>query len=191
MIDPFRDEYQEPTARPVFGVDLDTLYGRDNSTVPVIVLICIQAIETFGIATENIYIKPGNSRLVGRLQELLKEGEYNTACDCAKDYLDLVLADFTNPANFDHDVHSVALLLKAFFRNLPEPLFPRSKHSALMVVARMEDDNKRRDILHGYINELADPVYAVLRVLILHLYKIAEHHDKNRMTIANLAIVWA
>ena len=44
--------------------------------------------------------------------------------------------------------------------------------------------------MHAIINALPDPNYATLRVLMLHLNRVQEHSDVNRMTAQNLAIVW-
>ena len=46
----------------------------------------------------------------------------------------------------------------------------------------------RRDSLHAIINSLPDPNYATLRVLTLHLHRVAQHADHNRMTPQNIAI---
>ena len=46
----------------------------------------------------------------------------------------------------------------------------------------------RRDSLHAIINSLPDPNYATLRVLTLHLHRVAQHAERNRMTPHNLAI---
>jgi Rho GTPase-activating protein RGD1 len=46
----------------------------------------------------------------------------------------------------------------------------------------------RRDSLHALINALPDPNYATLRVLTLHLHRVSQHFEQNRMTSANLAI---
>ena len=48
----------------------------------------------------------------------------------------------------------------------------------------------RRDSLHAIINSLPDPNYATLRVLTLHLHRVAQHSSRNRMTPSNLAIVF-
>jgi Rho GTPase-activating protein RGD1 len=46
----------------------------------------------------------------------------------------------------------------------------------------------RRDSLHALINSLPDPNYATLRVLTLHLHRVSQHSQLNRMNSANLAI---
>jgi len=48
----------------------------------------------------------------------------------------------------------------------------------------------RRDSLHAIINSLPDPNYATLRALTLHLHRVTEASNANRMSAKNLAIVF-
>jgi hypothetical protein len=96
--------------------------------------------------------------------------------------------DFRNPAAFHHDIASVTTLLKHFFRDLPDPLLTSAGYAQFIAAAKIPDDNARRDSLHAAINDLPDPNYATLRILALHLQRVASHSDKNRMTPNNLAI---
>lgn len=48
----------------------------------------------------------------------------------------------------------------------------------------------RRDSLHAIINSLPDPNYATLRALTLHLNRVQQHSNANRMNSSNLAIVF-
>ena len=98
--------------------------------------------------------------------------------------------DFRDPANFNHDISSVAGLLKLFFRSLPSPLLTTQHYAEFISAAQIPDDILRRDSLHAIINALPDPNYATLRVLTLHLNRVQEHSNVNRMTAQNLAIVW-
>ena len=54
----------------------------------------------------------------------------------------------------------------------------------------LDDDIVRRDSLHAIINGLPDPNYATLRALTLHLNRVVENADHNRMNASNLAIVF-
>ena len=44
--------------------------------------------------------------------------------------------DFRNPETFYHDVNSVAGLLKAFFKELPDPLLTHEQYHAFIEAAR-------------------------------------------------------
>jgi Rho GTPase-activating protein RGD1 len=104
--------------------------------------------------------------------------------------IDSSQVDFRNPAAFHHDIASVTTLLKLFLRDLPDPLLTFANYASFLKAATIEDDVQRRDSLHATINSLPDPNYATLRVLTLHLNRVAEHSDRNRMGRANLAIVF-
>ena len=99
--------------------------------------------------------------------------------------------DFRNPEAFQHDVNSVAGLLKQFFRELPDPLLTREFYNKFIDAARVDDDTMRRDSMHALINALPDPNYATLRALVLHLHRVQQSSEINRMSTANLGICWA
>ena len=99
--------------------------------------------------------------------------------------------DFRNPAAFHDDIASVTTLLKHFLRDLPDPLLTAAHYQPLIQAAKLEEDIVRRDSVHALVNSLPDPNYATLRVLALHLHRIAQHSDRNKMTNSNLAIVFA
>jgi hypothetical protein len=164
-------------SRPVFGVDLDELFVRDQTAVPMVVYQCMQAVDLFGIDVEGIYRLPGTSVHVNALRDAFDNNGPNL--------------DFRNPANFYHDVKSVTTLLKQFFRDLPEPLFTNQAYDAFISAARVEDAIVRRDALHQQINDLPDANYATLRALVFHLHRVMQNERRNRMSSFNLAICFA
>jgi len=105
--------------------------------------------------------------------------------------VDASQVDFRNPEAFQHDVNSVAGLLKQFFRELPDPLLTREFYGKFIDAARIDDDTMRRDSMHALINALPDPNYATLRALVLHLHRVQQSSEVNRMSTANLGICWA
>ncbi|TLD05630.1 RHO GTPase-activating protein RGD1-like [Venturia nashicola] len=163
--------------RPVFGVSLEELFSRDQSAVPMVVYQCMQAVDLFGLEVEGIYRMSGTASHVNTLRDAFNHNAPNL--------------DFRNPANFHHDVNSVATLLKQFFRDLPDPLFTSSGYDGFINAARVEDPSARRDALHQQINDLPDPNYATLRALILHLHRVTQSESRNRMGSSNLAICFA
>jgi hypothetical protein len=99
--------------------------------------------------------------------------------------------DFRNPAAFHNDIAAVTTLLKHFLRDLPDPLLTAEQYQGFIQAAKLEDDTVRRDTVHALVNGLPDPNYATLRVITLHLHRVAQHSDRNKMTHSNLAIVFA
>jgi hypothetical protein len=167
-------------ARPLFGVSLETLFARDSSAVPQIVIACTHAVEIFGLDTEGIYRISGNISHVNQLRHA-----FDTLPASAPQL------DFANPANFHHDIHTVTTLLKSFFRDLPDPLFTTAAYGAFIDAARIDDEGKRRDALHQCINDLPDPNYATMRAIVLHLWKVMQREGRNRMGGGNLGVCWA
>jgi Rho GTPase-activating protein RGD1 len=166
-----------PPLRPVFGVSLEELFTRDQNAVPIVVMQCILAVDTFGLDVEGIYRLSGN---VNHINSLKSQFDHNAG-----------QIDFRNPANFFHDVNSVATLMKQFFRDLPDPLFTQVQYAGFIDAAKIEDDNQRRDALHQNINDLPDPNYATLRALVLHLHRVMQNESRNRMGASNLALCFA
>jgi hypothetical protein len=173
---PYRGQ-NGPPPRLMFGLSLEDLFQRDQSPVPLVVHQCIQAVEIFGLDHEGIYRISGNTNQV---QEL--KSQFNQ---------DAGRVDFRNPEVFHHDVNNPANLLKQFLRELPDPLLTTQHYNALIDAARIPDDLIRRDSLHAIINALPDPNYATLRAVVLHLHRVDEHSERNRMTPGNLAVVFA
>lgn len=143
-----------PPLRPVFGVSLEELFARDASAVPTVVMQCIQAVDTYGLDYEGIYRVNGNAQYTSQLKNAFNHNANSSQLD------------FRNPENFFHDVPAVASLLKQFFRDLPDPLFPRAAYSAFLEAAQTDEPTARRDALHQQINDLPDPNYATLRALV-------------------------
>ncbi|EFQ92886.1 hypothetical protein PTT_09964 [Pyrenophora teres f. teres 0-1] len=167
----------QPPVNPVFGVTLEDLFRRDGSPVPMVVYQCIQAVDLYGLEVEGIYRIPGTSSHIQQLKALFDS--------------DASQVDFRNPETFQQDVNSVAGLLKQFFRELPDPLLTREYYSKYIDAARIDDETMRRDSMHALINALPDPNYATLRALVLHLHRVQQSSEVNRMSTANLGICWA
>ncbi|KAK5163333.1 Rho GTPase-activating protein [Saxophila tyrrhenica] len=172
-----QQQHHLPPLRPVFGVSLDELFARDQSAVPMVVIQCILAVDTFGLDVEGIYRLSGTASHIATLKS---QFDHNAS-----------QIDFRNPANFYHDVNSVATLLKQFFRDLPDPLFTRVGYQGFVEAARIEDPEQRRDALHQNINDLPDPNYATLRALVLHMHRVMLNEGRNRMGASNLALCFA
>ena len=170
-------QHNLPPLRPVFGVSLEELFLRDQTAVPLVVVQCILAVDTFGLDVEGIYRLSGTASHINTLKSQFDH--------------DSSRIDFRNPAAFMHDVNSVASLLKQFFKDLPDPLFTMQQYQAFIEAAKIESDDQRRDALHQNINDLPDPNYATLRAIVLHLHRVMQNESRNRMGASNLALCFA
>lgn len=104
---------------------------------------------------------------------------------------DATAVDLPNRPIVHDDIASVTTLLKRFLGDLPDPLLTSAQYRDFIQAAKVDEDVVRRDSIHALVNALPDPNYATLRVMAMHLHKIAQHSDRNKMTHNNLAIVFA
>jgi hypothetical protein len=141
-----------------------------------IVYHCIQAIDLFGLDVEGIYRTSGSALHVNALRDAFN----NTSAP-----------DFRNPANFCHEVSSVATLLKQFFRDLPDSLFTDQAYNAFIDAAQIDDEGQRRDALHRQVNDLPNLNCSTLRALALHIHRVSLCRNRNRMDTSNLAFCLA
>ncbi|EIE78471.1 hypothetical protein RO3G_03175 [Rhizopus delemar RA 99-880] len=88
------------------------------------------------------------------------------------------------------DINNVTGVLKLWFRELPNPLFPRSSYQQFLDAAKLPDDRARLIALHTAINDLSDAHYATLKYLMCHLYKVQSYQRFNKMGAANLATIF-
>lgn len=58
------------------------------------------------------------------------------------------------------------------------------------LIVGIEEPTSKLIHIHEIINELHDANYATLKYLILHLSKVAALEGENKMSPANLGIVW-
>ncbi|KAH9037694.1 Rho GTPase activation protein [Lactarius hengduanensis] len=142
----------------IFGVPLVNLTtNRDN--VPKVIRMCIEEVEKRGLDTHKIYS-------LRRRFESEKTFSFGST----------------------DDIHSVAMLLRLYLRDLPEPLYTLSLEDC-----RQYRKNRARyiendcSLLRSKIRELHPIHWASLEALLLHLFRVSSHSDKNAMTVEALA----
>ncbi|ORY95254.1 Rho GTPase activation protein [Syncephalastrum racemosum] len=178
---PFKEYSMSPTAlsalnpNPVFGVDLNILMERDREEVPLILRKCAEAIETYGLNTVGIYRISGVNTQIQKLRAAFDR-------DCRG--VNLLAEEYIS------DINNITSVLKLWFRELPDPLFPRSAYHHFLNAAKIEDERMRVLGLHTVINDLPDAQYATLKYLMGHLDKVQQHQRYNKMGTANLATIF-
>ncbi|KAG1151622.1 hypothetical protein G6F37_004903 [Rhizopus arrhizus] len=178
---PYKEYIMSSTAmsvlkpNPVFGVPLTTLMERDKHEIPLIVTKCVEAIEKYGLKSVGIYRLSGTNT---HIQRLKNDFDFN----CGE--VDLSTED--NRA----DINNITGVLKLWFRELPDPVFPRSSYQHFMNAA-IEIENERMRVLglHTIINDLPDAHYATLKYIMHHLDKVQQHQEYNKMNTSNLATI--
>ncbi|VDP67283.1 unnamed protein product [Echinostoma caproni] len=90
-----------------------------------------------------------------------------------------------------HNVHLVAGLLKYYLRELPEPVIPFRFYDRLKSTGFRIADGQDLTPLIDILESLPAPNYHLLQYLCQFLYEVAQHEASNRMSIENLASVFA
>uniref|UniRef100_A0A8C5A9R5 Rho GTPase activating protein 21b n=1 Tax=Gadus morhua TaxID=8049 RepID=A0A8C5A9R5_GADMO len=167
---------KKPPAGASFGVRLDDCPPAiSNRFVPLIVEVCCKVVEERGLEYTGIYRVPGNNAAISNMQEELNSKGMN---------------DIDVEEDKWRDLNVISSLLKSFFRKLPEPLFTNEKYADFIEANRAEEAVERLKELKRLIYELPEHHYETLKYLLLHLKKVAENCETNKMEPRNLAIVF-
>lgn len=157
----------------VFGVGLEKLAETSSDMVPDILKQCATVVEEYALNSIGIYRLSGISSKIQKIKIKFETGDPNPISE----------EDLS-------DINNVTGVLKLWFRELPDPLFPRSSYQQFLDAAKIPDERSRLIALHTAINELSDAHYATLKYLMCHLYKIQLNQKFNKMGAANLATIF-
>ncbi|KAH9029682.1 hypothetical protein EDB85DRAFT_1508451 [Lactarius pseudohatsudake] len=153
----------------IFGVPLANL-TTNQDYVPKVIRMCIEEVEKRGLNAHKIYsvgsIYDADILQLRRRFESEKSFSFRSA----------------------DNIHSVAMLLKLYLWDLPEPLFMLSLEDC-----RQYRQNRARytendcSVLRSRIRELHPVHRTSLEAVLLHLFRVASHSDKNAMNVKALA----
>uniref|UniRef100_A0A147BEA1 Putative myosin class v heavy chain n=3 Tax=Ixodes ricinus TaxID=34613 RepID=A0A147BEA1_IXORI len=157
--------------RKVFGVPLGRLVSEEVR-IPVVVERLITAIEMKGLYVEGIYRKCG---ITSRLNQLKQDMD-------------------DDPEGVDLDsypIHVLTATLKAFFREMPEPLMTFELYDSYLLATNFQDPEERVQAIFMETKKLPPAHYDLFERLAFHLARVAQHQEFNRMSPESLAIVFA
>merc|ERR1712110_671422 len=161
----------EPTCQ--FGAPLTWIAeNNDNATIPPIVKKCVEFLSTpEHLETMGIFRRSANVSDVKAIQAKVNSGE---------------------EPNFDDgtDVHLVAVLLKAFFRELPEPLLTFDLFEDVMSFQQLPTEAREKFIKDSLKSKLPEQNFLVLKYLVNFLSMVNDSSCLNKMTFSNLAVVF-
>ncbi|XP_061419396.1 rho GTPase-activating protein 9-like isoform X2 [Lethenteron reissneri] len=158
----------------VFGCPLACLCERENSMVPLFVRMCIEAIERRGLEIDGVYRVSGNQATIQKLRIMVDHDEHVDLDDSQWE-----------------DINVITGALKLFFRELPEPLVPYIFFEQFIAAIKIFEYHNRVKCMKDLINILPLPNHNTMKFLIRHLKTVVAHGEKNRMTMQNMAIVFA
>lgn len=173
---------ESPSGNTVFSCRLSVLLERPETEggIPRVVVALMDRLregDNEGIRAEGVFRVPGD---LTEMREL--RAQINRAGDPAE------------PIAHCDNLHSVAGMLKMFFRELPEPLFTFGMYDEFIrfssgMGSPLSDAELAE--LHGLLDQLP-PGHAVLaRHLMLFLAHVVSFTGENKMTVGNTAAVFA
>ncbi|KAL6719869.1 Rho-type gtpase-activating protein [Lecanora helva] len=173
----------------LFGSELEQRAEYERTSIPGIVMRCIQEVDARGMDIEGIYRKSGGNSQI----QVIKEG-----FERSNDF------DISDP---DLDINAVTSTLKQYFRKLPTPLITYEVYDKLLETlpapnqdidpshpahpANPNNYNYRVSSMRHAIDQLPARHRDVLELLMLHLARVVEQQSENLMTSANVAVVFA
>ncbi|KAG7238308.1 hypothetical protein INR49_031019 [Caranx melampygus] len=152
--------------------------GRRNSTVrkqesgeaiPLMVESCIRFISRHGLQHEGIFRVSGSQVEVNDIKNAFERGEDPLAGD-----------------QNDHDMDSIAGVLKLYFRGLDHALFPKEVFHDL--ISSIESLQERAVHIKKVLQSLPSKTLIVMRYLFAFLNHLSQYSDDNMMDPYNLAI---
>lgn len=157
---------------PLFGGDLQKYLDSGNFQIPPIVASCIDFIVVYGLHHHGIFRLPGSHLEINDMKELFERGK-----------------DPIYGLGELGDINVVASVLKAYFRELPEPLFPIKMFDRFMeCIIVLPTGKERIDKLSALIGELPVSVMIIMRYLFAFLKYLSQYSDEHMMDSHNLAL---
>lgn len=159
---------------------MTTSRGRRNShtrhqdsgqVIPLIVESCIRFINLYGLQHQGIFRVSGSQVEVNDIKNSFERGENPLADDQS-----------------NHDINSVAGVLKLYFRGLENPLFPKERFNDLISCIRIDNLYERALHIRKLLLTLPRSVLIVMRYLFAFLNHLSQYSDENMMDPYNLAI---
>uniref|UniRef100_A0A8C1V1W5 SLIT-ROBO Rho GTPase activating protein 3 n=1 Tax=Cyprinus carpio TaxID=7962 RepID=A0A8C1V1W5_CYPCA len=124
-----------------------------------------------GLQQQGIFRVPGSQVEVNDIKNSFERGEDP-------------LVDDQN----DHDINSVAGVLKLYFRGLENPIFPKERFLDLISTIKLESSADRAHHIQQIIVTLPRTIIIVMRYLFAFLNHLSQYSDENMMDPYNLAI---
>ncbi|XP_036058764.1 SLIT-ROBO Rho GTPase-activating protein 2 isoform X2 [Onychomys torridus] len=149
-----------------------TVRKQDSSqAIPLVVESCIRFISRHGLQHEGIFRVSGSQVEVNDIKNAFERGEDPLAGD-----------------QNDHDMDSIAGVLKLYFRGLEHPLFPKDIFHDLIACVTMDNLQERAVHIRKVLLALPKPTLIIMRYLFAFLNHLSQFSEENMMDPYNLAI---
>ncbi|KAI9137931.1 hypothetical protein BKA69DRAFT_1041324 [Paraphysoderma sedebokerense] len=158
----------------LFGTDLTLQVQLESPRhIPIIVELCVKAVETRGLDIEGIYRKSGPISQLRFIQSEFEKGNVPDLSD-----IDVV-----------GDIAAVTSSLKQYLRELPNPLITFGVYSLVLDAIRQPEDQVE-NAMREALNSLPVAHYNTLKFLIRHLVRVCDFSKENLMSPRNLGVVF-
>ncbi|NXW91230.1 SRGP2 protein, partial [Alopecoenas beccarii] len=156
----------ESESGPVALIQFDS-----SQAIPLVVESCIRFISRHGLQHEGIFRVSGSQVEVNDIKNAFERGEDPLAGD-----------------QNDHDMDSIAGVLKLYFRGLEHPLFPKDIFHDLIACVTMDNLQERALHVRKVLLNLPKTTLIVMRYLFAFLNHLSQFSEENMMDPYNLAI---
>jgi GTPase-activating protein BEM2 len=164
--------FSNSCAKLTFGAPLSFVCERDGASTPMIIEKILSEIELRGIEEVGIYRKSASLIVVQQIKdEVNKTGDFN----------------MENSLVFD--IHNLTGCIKAYLRELPEPLIPDIYIDQISKVREFAQSESRFDLYRQILSKLPTYNYSMIERLSRHMKLIEEYKSQNKMTSYNLATI--
>ncbi|XP_066117623.1 SLIT-ROBO Rho GTPase-activating protein 2 isoform X6 [Saccopteryx bilineata] len=148
-----------------------TVRKQDSSqAIPLVVESCIRFISRHGLQHEGIFRVSGSQVEVNDIKNAFERGEDPLAGD-----------------QNDHDMDSIAGVLKLYFRGLEHPLFPKDIFHDLIACVTMDNLQDRALHIRKVLLVLPKTTLIIMRYLFAFLNHLSQFSEENMMDPYNLA----
>uniref|UniRef100_A0A672HAS5 SLIT-ROBO Rho GTPase-activating protein 1 n=1 Tax=Salarias fasciatus TaxID=181472 RepID=A0A672HAS5_SALFA len=147
------------------------LWKDSGQAIPRVVESCIRYINLYGLQHQGIFRVSGSQLEVNDIKNSFERGN------------DPLTDDENN-----HDINSVAGVLKLYFRGLENPLFPKERFNDLLSCIRIDNLYERALYIRKILLTIPRSVLIVMRYLFAFLNHLSQYSDENMMDPYNLAI---
>uniref|UniRef100_W5K0C9 SLIT-ROBO Rho GTPase-activating protein 1 n=1 Tax=Astyanax mexicanus TaxID=7994 RepID=W5K0C9_ASTMX len=150
---------------------LSALLKDSGQAIPRVVESSIRFINLYGLQHQGIFRVSGSQVEVNDIKNSFERGN------------DPLTDDENN-----HDINSVAGVLKLYFRGLENPLFPKERFNDLISCVRIDNLYERALYIRKILLSVPRSVLIVMRYLFAFLNHLSQYSDENMMDPYNLAI---
>ncbi|XP_075252767.1 SLIT-ROBO Rho GTPase-activating protein 1-like [Convolutriloba macropyga] len=162
---------------PLFGGKIETYCATAQIDIPPVVTSCINRIVNTpgGLTHSGIFRLNGSQSEINNLKGLFDKNE-----------------DPLEDDNQAWNWNTIAGLLKLYFRELEEPLFPKGRFTEVINTLKLRQDSESDFLSHltFFVSSLNVNVMITMRYLFDFLKCLSRYSDQNMMDDYNLAVCW-